>query len=732
MSNNNNNNDNNNSSIIVIDCILPSNSLVPISCPANANVHQFKKILWREVRTYPREADLSKHSPHSYDLMGVQCNGGGIKKEIFDDDKTLKEVKQFSTFIKIVPATNSKQTHHLNKLIGEAIGRSVEQLEESKDEQLQEFRTNINKLVVQEVHERESKDVYELTLYHHPPDLEPSSDLPPGLKKGKIKVCVWYKEDDGDELTKMHLTVCYKATPDTVITQVVRRLNRQTPNPTHTTTPTPPTTRRRSRRLLTALDDTEFTKPKRVRFNLAQTSSTSTIIPSNTHTQQHETLPPNPLRATVRSNRYALRICGTNQYMLAPDHPITQYKLVRACVCRSEIPQLYLLSGHEFYTLLHTSHPSPSSPSLSSSSSFTSCSCPSPSSSSSSSSSSTSCSCPSPSPNFCSSPSPSPNSCSNLSSTCCCIRSPGFSPTSGCLWGGNMVGKLKIHILFAHNLNQRRGTKVYVKLCVYHGGQSLCTYQDTEVAVVDVAGMAEWGVWPELNLDIQQIPRAAILCLSVCSGSRFRSKMLFWGNLCLFDHHNRLAHGRVVKVSLQSPPNTADHTKQLLNPLGYPDQTVGGGDGPTLFIGFETRFDRNVRFPDHKHILEYVNFLHRLDSHQQQDAPEEDDEGCNICDIERIASKDPLADLTPIEKETLWRGRWKCLENVPLSLPKLLLSFSWAERDNVSQIHFLLDKWGKVPFNVPWNSYKSIIRTQSYVNLQSNPSTPNWPITNWP
>ncbi|KAK3877950.1 hypothetical protein Pcinc_017354 [Petrolisthes cinctipes] len=100
-------------------------------------------------------------------------------------------------------------------------------------------------------------------------------------------------------------------------------------------------------------------------------------------------------------------------------------------------------------------------------------------------------------------------------------------------------------------------------------------------------------------------------------------------------------------------------------------------------------------------MVEYAKYILKLNSHQQQqDTPEEDDESCSEPDITDIASKDPLADLTPSEKETLWRCRWRCGMKVPQSLPKLLLSFSWAERDNVSQVHLLLDTWGTVPYTV--------------------------------
>lgn len=61
--------------------------------------------------------------------------------------------------------------------------------------------------------------------------------------------------------------------------------------------------------------------------------------------------------------------------------------------------------------------------------------------------------------------------------------------------------------------------------------------------------------------------------------------------------------------------------------------------------------------------------------------------------IEIILSKDPLTDLSERDKNFLWTNRLELLRNYPNSLPRLLQSVDWLNRQEVAEIYNLLSKW---------------------------------------
>lgn len=61
-----------------------------------------------------------------------------------------------------------------------------------------------------------------------------------------------------------------------------------------------------------------------------------------------------------------------------------------------------------------------------------------------------------------------------------------------------------------------------------------------------------------------------------------------------------------------------------------------------------------------------------------------------------LLSKDQLSIISDEDKDFLWKWRLECMKKNPDSLPKLIDSVKWHNRDETSQLYFLLGNWEQV------------------------------------
>ncbi|MEQ2177220.1 Phosphatidylinositol 4,5-bisphosphate 3-kinase catalytic subunit alpha isoform [Goodea atripinnis] len=164
-----------------------------------------------------------------------------------------------------------------------------------------------------------------------------------------------------------------------------------------------------------------------------------------------------------------------------------------------------------------------------------------------------------------------------------------------CLW--TISGTLRIKILCA----------TYVNLCDNVNTQRV------------PCSNPRWNEWLNYDMYITEIPRAARLCLSICSvkgrkGAKEEHCPLAWGNINLFDYTHTLVAGKMA-LNLWSVPHGLE---DLLNPIG-----VTGSN------------------PNKSNRLARDNPLTESDNEQ----------------LRQVCNRDPLSDITEQEKDFLWRHR---------------------------------------------------------------------------
>ncbi|XP_067658198.1 phosphatidylinositol 4,5-bisphosphate 3-kinase catalytic subunit alpha isoform-like [Haliotis asinina] len=332
------------------------------------------------------------------------------------------------------------------------------------------------------------------------------------------------------------------------------------------------------------------------------------------------------------SHAYVLKVCGCDQFFLE-DCPISQYKPIRECIANEKIPQLMLLLKESVFDSLHE--------------------------------------------NEFFLPSYSVRGIQALNEI--------NNQQTVSLW--DVQAMLRIKMNCATYVNVKELGKIYVKACVYHGTEPLCEARNTQQ--VDSTN-PRWDQWLEF-LPIPDIPRSARLCLSICSVSKRKNKKvhyaLAWGNLQMFDFNDRLLSEK-ISLHLWPMPQGMD---DLLNPIGSPGSNPDK-DCPCLELEFD-RFSHPVRYPPDSHFEQLANHITHRDTYSQIDTKQELERDRKM--LEDIISKDPLSDLSEQDKELLWKRRELCLA-MPHSLPKLLSSVKWNDRENVAQLYVLLRRWPSV------------------------------------
>uniref|UniRef100_A0A8C7V0H6 phosphatidylinositol-4,5-bisphosphate 3-kinase n=1 Tax=Oncorhynchus mykiss TaxID=8022 RepID=A0A8C7V0H6_ONCMY len=213
------------------------------------------------------------------------------------------------------------------------------------------------------------------------------------------------------------------------------------------------------------------------------------------------------------------------------------------------------------------------------------------------------------------------------------------------LWTIN--GTLRIRILCATyvNVNIRDIDKIYVRTGIYHGGEQLCDNVNTQRVP---CSNPRWNEWLNYDMYIPDIPRAARLCLSICS-----------------------VKGR--KGAKEETPCLELEFDHFSNPVKFPDM-------PAIEEHANCNISRELGF----------NYCHTgLSNRLARDNPLTDSDNEQL---RLVCNRDPLSEITEQEKDFLWRHRHYC-GTIPEILPKILLAVKWNSRDEVAQMYCLLKDW---------------------------------------
>ncbi|CAJ0959723.1 unnamed protein product [Ranitomeya imitator] len=365
--------------------------------------------------------------------------------------------------------------------------------------------------------------------------------------------------------------------------------------------------------------------------------------------------------------KYILKVCGCDEYLLEK-YPLSQYKYIRSCIMLGRMPNLMLMAKDSLYNQIPVD-------------TFT-------------------------MPSY-----------SRRISTATPYMNGEASAKS--LWAINSTLRIKILCATYVNVNIRDIDKIYVRTGMFHGAEPLCDNVNT---LRVPCSNPRWNEWLLYDMFIPDLPRAARLCLSICSvkgrkGAKEEHCPLAWGNINLFDYTDTLVSGKMALNLWPVPHGLED----LLNPIGVTGSNPNK-ETPCLELEFDC-FSSPVKFPDMTAIEDHANKALEREmgynySHSGLTSRIARDNEVRESDKEQlkaISTRDPLSEITEQEKEFLWSHRLYC-RNTPEILPKLLLAVKWNCRDDVAQIIYIssslvfaldFDSWLLYP---PWESCFGILQ----------------------
>uniref|UniRef100_A0A6Q2WU53 Phosphatidylinositol 4,5-bisphosphate 3-kinase catalytic subunit beta isoform n=1 Tax=Esox lucius TaxID=8010 RepID=A0A6Q2WU53_ESOLU len=284
----------------------------------------------------------------------------------------------------------------------------------------------------------------------------------------------------------------------------------------------------------------------------------------------------------------------------------------------------------------------------------------------------------------------------------------GPSQVNTCVW--EVPLPFKIFLIKGSKVNAEETAKVQVRAGLFHGTELLCK----PAVSSESSGRSEhvWNRMLEFDIQVSDLPRMARLCFAVYAimdkvkkrkstnnshinkyqTIRKAGKVHYpiaWVNTMVFDYKGQLKTGDITLHSWSSFP---DELEEMLNPIGTIQTNPYTENATALHIQFPDYIAHPIVFPPFDKILEKAAEIAR-----SSDCSPMGRGGKKFhIELKEIMERDPLSQLCENEKDLIWTLRYDCMENFPQSLPKLLLSVKWSKHEDMAQLQALLQIWPKL------------------------------------
>ncbi|XP_042152286.1 phosphatidylinositol 4,5-bisphosphate 3-kinase catalytic subunit beta isoform-like [Oncorhynchus tshawytscha] len=284
----------------------------------------------------------------------------------------------------------------------------------------------------------------------------------------------------------------------------------------------------------------------------------------------------------------------------------------------------------------------------------------------------------------------------------------GPSQVNTCVW--EVSTPFKIVLIKGSKVNAEETAKVQVRAGLFHGTELLCK----PAVSSESSGRSEhvWNLTLEFDITVSDLPRMARLCFAIYAVMdkvkkqkstknahinkyqtiRKAGKVHYpvaWVNTMVFDYKGQLKTGDIILHSWSSFP---DELEEMLNPIGTIQTNPYTENCTALHIHLPDYNPHPILFPPFDKILEKA-----AEIAGSSDCSTMGRGGKKFhIELKEIMERDPLSQLCENEKDLIWTLRYDCMENFPQSLPKLLLSVKWSKHEDMAQLQALLQIWPKL------------------------------------
>uniref|UniRef100_A0A673ZDP5 Phosphatidylinositol 4,5-bisphosphate 3-kinase catalytic subunit beta isoform n=1 Tax=Salmo trutta TaxID=8032 RepID=A0A673ZDP5_SALTR len=526
-------------------------------------------------------------------------NQAAVHEELEDETRRLCDVRPFCPMLKLVTRNCGRAERLLDSKIGVLIGKGLHELDALQDQEVKDFRSKMFRISEEKMQRVQLMTWSEWLQACFSPQLEPGGGATP-LTDG-----VNDKQAEASLKVTMHFdqsqdTASLKVWPSTSPSELMEQA---------------------LRKWLT------------------------------THGPEEE---------GRQAEQYVLRVSDKLEF-LCGDHPLIQYKYIKACLQAKECPHLTLVQVSSVQAMFEKEisaigavvNRKSSNPPL-----------------------------------------PLPP------------KRRGPSQVNTCVW--EVSTQFKIVLIKGSKVNAEES--VQVRAGLFHGTELLCK----PVVSSESSGRSEhvWNRTLEFDITVSDLPRMARLCFAVYAVMdkvkkqkstknahinkyqtiRKAGKVHYpvaWVNTMVFDYKGQLKTGDIILHSWSSFP---DELEEMLNPIGTIQTNPYTENSTALHIHLPDYNPHPILFPPFDKILEKA-----AEIAGSSDCSTMSRGGKKFhIELKEIMERDPLSQLCENEKDLIWTLRYDCMENFPQSLPKLLLSVKWSKHEDMAQLQALLQIWPKL------------------------------------
>ncbi|XP_041732746.1 phosphatidylinositol 4,5-bisphosphate 3-kinase catalytic subunit beta isoform [Coregonus clupeaformis] len=528
-------------------------------------------------------------------------NQAAVHEELEDETRRLCDVRPFWPMLKLVTRNCGRAERLLDSKIGVLIGKGLHELDALLDQEVKDFRSKMFRISEEKMQRVQLMTWSEWLQACFSPQLEPGGGATP------VTDCVNDKQAEASLKVTMHFdqsqdTASLKVCPSTSPSELMEQA---------------------LRKWLT------------------------------THGPEEE---------GRQAEQYVLRVSDKLEF-LCGDHPLIQYKYIKACLQAKECPHLTLVQVSTVQAMFEKEisaigavvNRKSSNPPL-----------------------------------------PLPP------------KRRGPLQVHTCVW--EVSTQFKIVLIKGSKVNAEETAKVQVRAGLFHGTELLCK----PAVSSESSGRSEhvWNRTLDFDIAVSDLPRMARLCFAVYAimdkvkkqkstknahinkyqTIRKAGKVHYpiaWVNTMVFDYKGQLKTGDIILHSWSSFP---DELEEMLNPIGTIQTNPYTENATALHIHLPDYNPHPIVFPPFDKILEKA-----AEIAGSSDCSTMGRGGKKFhIELKEIMERDPLSQLCENEKDLIWTLRYDCMENFPQSLPKLLLSVKWSKHEDMAQLQALLQIWPKL------------------------------------
>lgn len=354
---------------------------------------------------------------------------------------------------------------------------------------------------------------------------------------------------------------------------------------------------------------------------------------------------------------FLLKVCGRDEFLIG-EYPLSQFQYVRKSIMNEHPPQLSMISNSSIPDIEERIPPVPRRPPIV--------------------------------------PRPSP-------------RKSKTEPVTA-LW--TVRDYLKITVNDVRNLNVAIGSRICVRMALYHGNETVSDIMNTSVKEWPEGTKKVFNEPLTFNILVQDVPRMAKLCCTLYTvidrkkskESRARKHMLgkqevvpiAWVNIMMFDYKDKLQRGQ---KSLYMWPFREDlhHGDDILNHIGTSISNPHEDAATALSVTFhDYGVEHPIEFPSFATVLECAADNTGTDESAMLISSKLRENKHYLQQLQNIIELDPLKVLQihENEKSLVWILREECRFHFPQeSLPRLLMCVKWNSHVDVAQMQALLQIW---------------------------------------